>query len=131
MGMLKTPAGRAIPENAVIVETVRSGGPGGQHANKTETGVRVRLDLGRLDLDEEELQRLGGRVIEATARTSRSQIRNKESALDTALRRLDDALAVPRRRKPTRPSKAASEKRLRTKRRQAQRKTDRRTHGDD
>jgi len=126
MGTLITPGGRIVPEDAVRTETLRSGGPGGQHANKNETAVRVRIDLERLELSDDERQRLGGRSIEATARAARSQTRNRETAIATALNRLDDALRTRRTRRPTRPTKTASERRLQEKRRHSLKKSERR-----
>jgi ribosome-associated protein len=71
------------------------------------------------------IARTGPRLT-AVAQDTRSQVRNRELALERLRDRLAVALAVPRKRRPTRPSKAAEERRLETKRRQAERKRSRR-----
>jgi ribosome-associated protein len=71
------------------------------------------------------IARLGPRVV-AVAQETRSQTRNRELALERLRRRLVDALALKRRRRPTRPTQAAVERRLQSKRRQAERKRARR-----
>ena len=100
--------------------TSRSGGPGGQHANTSDTRVEVVFDVAasqslgprqRARL----LERLGP-VVRVTASDSRSQARNREVALDRLRARLADGLHVETPRRATRPSKAAKRRRLDTKR---------------
>ena len=76
------------------------------------------------------LARAGPRVV-AVAQDERSQARNRELALERLAQRLDRALAVPRSRRPTRPTAAARARRLQAKRRASQRKLDRRPPRDD
>ena len=101
----------------------RSGGPGGQHANTSNTRVEVRFDI-------ESSQSLGprqrarlleriGPVARATAADSRSQARNRELALERLRSRLADALRVERPRRATKPTRAARTRRLDAKRRRA------------
>jgi len=104
--------------------TSRSGGPGGQHANTSDTRVEVRFDV-------EESRSLGprqrarllerlGPVVRATASDSRSQARNRELALERLRSRIAEALHIERPRRPTKPSRAAKRKRVDTKRRRGE-----------
>jgi ribosome-associated protein len=106
--------------------TTRSGGPGGQHANTSDTRVEVRFDVtaspslgprqrARL------LERLGP-VVRAAASDSRSQARNRELALDRLRARLAAGLHVERRRRATKPTRTAKAKRLDAKRRRGETK---------
>jgi ribosome-associated protein len=115
--------------------TTGSGGPGGQHANTSDTRVEVRFSVAdspslgprqRARL----LERLGP-VVRATASDTRSQARNRELALERLRERLATGLHVDRPRRPTRPSRGAAQARLDSKRRQARRKQDRRRPGRD
>ena len=116
--------------------TSRSGGPGGQHANTSDTRVEVRFDVDaspslgprqRARL----LERLGP-VVRATAADTRSQVRNRELALDRLRSRIADALRVQPTRRATRPSKRAQQERVDAKRRRGQVKRRRaRPHPDD
>jgi ribosome-associated protein len=120
----------AIPLREVAVRTTRSSGPGGQHANVTDSRVEATFDVAASGaLTEEQkrriIARLGPRVT-AVAQDARGQARNRELALERLRRRLSAALTVPRARQPTRPSQAATRRRLDAKRRQAQRKRERR-----
>jgi ribosome-associated protein len=113
----------------------RSGGPGGQHANTSDTRVEVRFSVAdssslgprqRARL----LERLGS-TVRATASDTRSQARNRELALERLRARLAEGLRVRPPRRPTKPSRAAKEARLESKRRQAARKRERRKPGSD
>jgi ribosome-associated protein len=116
--------------------TTASGGPGGQHANTSDTRVEVRFPVATsTSLGPRQrarlLERLGP-VVRATASDTRSQARNRELALERLRARLAGGLHVDRPRRPTRPSVAAAQARLDSKRRQARRKQDRRRPaGDD
>lgn len=120
-----------IPAAELTVRVSRSGGPGGQHANVTESRVEVSFDIaGSPSLPEwaraRLLQRLGPRV-SAVAEEQRSQLRNRELARERLAERLRSGLQRPRTRRPTRPGRAAQERRLRAKRRTAERKRRRRS----
>jgi ribosome-associated protein len=119
-----------IPLDEIEWQTSRSGGPGGQHANTSDTRVEVRFDVNasrslgprqRARL----LERLGP-LVRATASDSRSQARNREIALERLRERLAQGLRIERPRRATKPTKAARVRRLDAKRRQSVRKRDRR-----
>jgi ribosome-associated protein len=110
-----------IPIGELDVHASRSGGPGGQHANTSDTRVEVRFDIARSpSLGPRQrarlLQRLGP-TVRAVASDSRSQARNRELALERLRRRLADGLHVERARRPTRPSRAARAARVDAKKR--------------
>ena len=119
-----------IPLSEIALRTSRSSGPGGQHANVTASRVEAIFDAAASpSLSEAQrarvIARAGERVV-AVAQDERSQARNRELALARLAERLERALAVPRSRRPTRPSAAARARRLEDKRRTGQRKTERR-----
>lgn len=123
----RTPQGQLVPASAVTVEVTRSGGPGGQHANTSNTAVRVVIDLDELPLSAAERARSTRKTVQATSSRHRSQARNRQEALQTALERLDGLLARKPRRTATAPTTASRIRRLESKRRQSERKTGRRT----
>ena len=119
-----------IPGAELIVRTSRPTGPGGQHANVTDSRGEVSFDVASSSSLPEWarsrlLERLGPRV-SAVAQDERSQLRNREIARSRLAERLRSALVRPRARRPTRPGPAARERRLDSKRRQSQRKQGRR-----
>ena len=120
----------AIPLTEVVLRTSRSSGPGGQHANVTASRVEASFDVlaSRALSDSQRarvIARAGERVV-AVAQDERSQTRNRELALKRLAERLARALAVPRKRRPTRPTAASRTRRLDAKRRASQRKSARR-----
>lgn len=122
--------GRMLPDEELQWRFTGAGGPGGQHANTANTRVEVTFDIAASpSLDEPTRQRLlavlGPRVRVVSA-TSRSQRRNRAEARRVLEARVAAALVTPTRRRPTRPSRAAAERRLRVKRQQAERKHRRR-----
>lgn len=119
-----------IPLSEVTVRVSRSSGPGGQHANVTASRVEASFDvLASTTLGEAQrnrvLARVGPRVV-AISQDERSQARNRELALTRLGERLAGALAVPKRRRATRPTAASRERRLQAKRRATERKRERR-----
>ena len=111
-----------------------SGGPGGQHVNTSNTRAEVRFDIaGSPSLGPRQraglLERLGPEV-RVVASDERSQLRNRELALERLRSRLAEALRVQTPRRPTKPTKAAKEKRLEEKRHRSEAKRRRRGHGD-
>jgi len=106
-----------------------SGGPGGQHANRSNTRAEASLDLSAVDgIDDEARERLVARlgsVLRVAVDSSRSQARNRRRALDEIEERLWAALQVDPERQPTRPGRRAVERRLVTKRRRSECKADR------
>lgn len=113
----------------------RSGGPGGQHANTSETRVEARFDVtGSTALTDVQKRRVlakAGPVLRAVAQDERSQARNRELALERLVERLRSALKVERRRVPTAPPAAARERRLEAKRHRAKVKRARRPPADE
>jgi ribosome-associated protein len=119
-----------IPLEEIELRTSRSSGPGGQHANVTASRVEAVFDVNASQAlaDAQRarlLERLGPRVT-AVAQDARSQLRNRELALERLAAKLEDGLRVSPPRRKTRPSTAAREDRLRSKRATAQRKSGRR-----
>jgi ribosome-associated protein len=131
------PIGRhaAIPLSEVELRASRSSGPGGQHANVTASRIEAVFDVeASAALTDEQRRRIMarcGRRVVAVAQDERSQSRNRELALERLQRRLESALRVPRRRRPTKPTEAARRRRLEAKRRQAERKRARRAPAGD
>jgi ribosome-associated protein len=119
-----------IPPAEVTLRASRSSGPGGQHANVTASRVEASFDvLASRSLSDGQRRRLlaraGPRIV-AIAQDERSQARNRELALARLGERLARALAVPKTRRPTRPTAASRERRLAAKRRGTERKRQRR-----
>jgi len=112
-----------LPVSEVNFRTSRSSGPGGQHAQKTETRVEAVFDVERsqalTDTQKRRVVNRAGPVLRAIAQDERSQARNRELALARLVAQLRAALRVPRKRRPTKPSKAAVERRLEEKRRRS------------
>lgn len=112
----------------------RAGGPGGQHVNTSATRVELECDLARAGFAEAVSERLISRlgpVVRVVAADTRSQRRNRELAEHRLHDLLEQAARVPRRRRPTAPTKASAERRLTEKHRQSERKAARRTPPDD
>ena len=128
--------GVTLPLDEVELRTSRSSGPGGQHANVTASRVEAVFDVAASQaLSEAQrarlLERLGPRVT-AVAQDNRSQLRNRELALERLRAKLEAGLRVQRPRRPTRPTTASRERRLTGKRADSQRKEARRPpHPDD
>jgi ribosome-associated protein len=131
-----------IPPEELVVRATRAGGPGGQHVNTSSTRIEIVWNIDQsAALSEAQRARLRDKLstridasgnLRVVAADSRSQRQNR----DLAERRLTDivrgALVVPKRRRPTRPTKASVEKRLDAKRRRSSTKQDRRRRpGDD
>lgn len=119
----------AIPLDEITWRFGPSGGPGGQHANRAHTRAEASFDVAASpSLTEPQrrriLQRLGSPV-RSVADDTRSQPRNRELALERLAARLAGALHVPKRRRPTKPSKAANRRRLEAKRRRSEKKRQR------
>ena len=112
-----------LPVSEVNFRTSRSSGPGGQHAQKTETRVEAVFEVERsqalTDAQKRRVVNRAGPVLRAIAQDERSQARNRELALERLVAQLREALRVPRKRRPTKPSKAAVERRLEEKRRRS------------
>ncbi|MFW5854653.1 MAG: alternative ribosome rescue aminoacyl-tRNA hydrolase ArfB [Thermodesulfobacteriota bacterium] len=118
-----------IHESDLQEEFVRSSGPGGQNVNKVATAVKLRFDLeGSASLPstvKNRLYRIAGNRINSKgflvidARRHRSQEQNRQEALERLLELIRKASRKPKRRKPTKPSAAARQRRLENKRRRS------------
>ncbi len=109
-----------LSEHAISEEFLAGSGPGGQHANKVATGVRLRIDIAALDLPpfaERRLRQLAGQRLSGDgalivmAKDHRSREANRETARRRAEALIGKALQRPARRRPTRPSRAAKQRR--------------------
>ena len=111
----------ALPLSEIELRFSRSSGPGGQHAQKTETRVEAVFDVeGSGSLSDAQKRRLRARVgavVRAVAQDERSQARNRELALERLAAAVREALRVERKRRPTKPTAASRERRLGEKRR--------------
>ncbi len=110
----------AIPLAEVELRASRSSGPGGQHANVTASRVEAVFDVAASSvLDSSQRARLlerAGPTVTAVAQEARGQARNRELALERLAGKIAAGLTVPRRRRPTKPSRAARKRRLEQKR---------------
>ncbi len=130
-----------IPPDELRFRTARSGGPGGQHVNKTSTKVEVLWNVARskclTDAERERLlaklsTRIDARgVLRVTSTDSRSQLQNRETAIERINETVRTALRVPKPRKKTRPPKRAVEARLAEKKKKAEKKEGRQRVDDD
>src|SRR6188472_747472 len=113
----------SIPRSEVELRFSRSSGPGGQHAQKSDTRVEAVFDVEASSaLSEAQKRRVvakAGPVLRAVAQDERSQWRNRELATERLVESLRQALKVERRRRPTKPTKASRERRLDQKRRRS------------
>jgi len=113
-----------IPLTEIELRFSRSSGPGGQHAQKSETRVEAVFDVEASDsLTDNQKRRVvarAGPVIRAIAQDERSQARNRELAVERLARQLRDALRVERKRVATERTAAAKERRLDEKRRRSE-----------
>jgi ribosome-associated protein len=123
----------ALPLDEVVLRASRSSGPGGQHANVTASRIEAVFDVAAsrtlTPAQKERVMARCGPVVTAVAQDARSQARNRELALERLRARLAAALAIPRARRPTRPTpaskrRAEAAKRLRTERKQLRRPPD-------
>jgi ribosome-associated protein len=116
----------SIPLSEIAFRYSRSSGPGGQHAQKTETRVEALFDVeasaALTDRQKNRVVRKAGPVLRAVAQDERSQARNRELATERVADALREALHVERRRVATKPTKAAVERRLEQKRRRSKTK---------
>ena len=116
----------ALPLSEIELQVSRSSGPGGQHAQKSESRVVAVFDVEASEaLTPAQKKRVvakAGPVLRAVAQDERSQARNRELAVERLVEALREALRVERRRVPTKPSAAARERRLEDKRRRGETK---------
>jgi ribosome-associated protein len=123
-----------VPVSEIELRTSRSSGPGGQHAQKSETRVEAVFDVeASASLSDAQKRRViakAGPVLRAVAQDERSQLRNRELATARLVDALRAALFVQRRRVPTKPSTASKQRRLAEKKRRSEVKRLRRSADD-
>ena len=116
----------SIPRDEVELRFSRSSGPGGQHAQKSDTRVEAVFDVEASptlsDAQKRRVVAKAGPVLRAVAQDERSQWRNRELALERHAETLREALRVQRPRRATKPTRGAVEKRLEAKRRRSETK---------
>jgi ribosome-associated protein len=124
-----------IPLEEIQFRASRSSGPGGQHANVTASRIEAVFDVetsaALSDEQRDLLQRRLGERVTAVAQDARSQARNRELAVERLREKLAAGLRRPKPRRPTKPSRAARERRLEEKRRRSTRKAQRRPPSED
>ena len=122
--------GLAIPVAEIELRTSRSSGPGGQHANVTASRVEAVFDVpASSTLSDAQKARIAARLgprVTAAAQDTRSQLRNRELALERLAARLASALEVRRPRTKTRPTRASQRRRVDAKKRRGDIKRGRR-----
>ncbi len=126
-----------LDERELKLQFIRAAGPGGQNVNKVATAVQLRFDVAAspslpADVRTRLTELAGNRVNAAgelvlTARRFRTQDANRRDAVDRLAQLIRRAAVPPKKRKPTRPSRAAKRRRLEAKRRQSDKKRSRRT----
>lgn len=129
-GPLRVRPGVVIPESELGWRFSRSGGPGGQHVNTSDSRAELSWDVAASRAlspgqRERALARLAGRLVDGVltvaASEERSQLRNREAAEARLVELVARAIAPPPRpRRPTRPSKGAQERRLAEKKRRSE-----------
>jgi ribosome-associated protein len=130
-----------VPRSELTYRATRSGGPGGQHVNTSSTRVELAWDVDgspsvsdeqRALIREKLANRINGEgVLLLTASDHRSQHQNKEAVTGRFVELVAQALVVPKKRKKTRPSRAAREARLQNKKRRSETKAMRRNNSDE
>jgi ribosome-associated protein len=124
-----------IPRSEIELRFSRSSGPGGQHAQRTESRVEAVFDVeASQSLSEAQKRRIVGKagpVLRAVAQDERSQWRNRELAVERLVEALREALRVERRRRPTKPTRESQRRRVDEKKRRGATKRLRRPPGDE
>jgi len=127
--------GLSISSDELLFRFALSGGPGGQHVNKTASKVTLLFDVMKsISLTDVQrnriIEKLGHRIdkaglLQVTVQASRSQHKNRAIAIERFVGLLENAMKVEKARLPSKPRRGAKEKRLRTKREKSERKSSR------
>lgn len=124
---LTTKGGLFLPARAMEWRFTRGSGPGGQHRNTADTAVELVADLTALEgRSADRVRSELGASVTTSAADSRSQWRNRSMARQRLADLLDEAARPPKRRRPTRPSRSARQRRLEEKRQHSEKKARRR-----
>lgn len=127
---LRVNSSLVIPNRELTWRTTRSGGPGGQHANTSDTRVEVTFDVADSDVlgprQRQKIVARWGDTVRASAADTRSQAQNRERAAARLADKLRDALQTNKTRRPTRPSRASRRRRIDAKKRRSETKRQRR-----
>ncbi|MCF6220708.1 MAG: aminoacyl-tRNA hydrolase [Robiginitomaculum sp.] len=136
--MLKVNSHTYIPLSEIEFTAVRAQGPGGQHVNKTNSAIHLRFDVMASSLPDTVKQKIlaindrrltDGGIIIIKSQSTASQLRNKQAALARLSEMLATALKPVKKRRPTKPSKGAVQRRLKKKTQRSQIKITRRKPG--
>lgn len=125
----------SIQEDELVIEFIRSSGPGGQNVNKVSTAAQLRFDVAKSPSLPEHVKRrlsqLAGSkltrqgIIVIDAHRHRTQARNREDAIERLAELIRQAAHVPKRRRSSKPTAASKRRRLDTKRRRSETKKSR------
>jgi ribosome-associated protein len=133
--LLRVTRSVSLPLTDIELRVSRSSGPGGQHAQKSSTRVEALLDVeastALSDAQKRRVVARAGAVLRAVAQDERSQLRNRELAVERLVEKLRAALAVPRSRTPTKPTAASRERRITAKKHRGRTKRLRRPPAED
>jgi ribosome-associated protein len=138
--LLRVTSGVSIPRSELQYKATRAGGAGGQHVNTSSTRIELLWDLPRsIAVSEDERERLRTKLaarldsdgmVRVVASDRRSQAQNRQMADERLVGLVKHALAVAKKRRPTKPTRSSKEQRIAEKKRHSEKKRDRRSDTD-